>query len=213
MIVKISGDYAGLNAKGILLDVGRLTYEVCLTSFSRECFQTKKNGEKVSLYTMYYIESSLVGGHLTPTLIGFVDEADRDFFQLFTGVAKVGVKTALGAVSLPVAVIAEAIEKADVETLKKLKGIGERTAHKIIASLRGKVAVFAAAAVADRQEDGDLPEPGLTEIGRETLQVLLQLGHSLNEAKKMIRDASSKNNDIHTAEELLDEIYSRGRPM
>jgi len=204
MIVKISGTYAGLSQKGILLDVDNITYEVCLTSFSREHFQTKKIGEKISLYTMYYIESNIAGGHLTPTLIGFESETDKDFFQLFTSVAKVGVKTALAAVTIPVSAIAEAIENSDVQTLKKLKGIGERTANKIIASLRGKVTGYAIASGADNNAGGSRSDPG---IENESIQVLLQLGYNLNEAKRMIKDTVSKNRNIQTAEELLEEIY------
>lgn len=204
MIVKISGTYAGLSQKGILLDVDNITYEICLTSFSRENFQTQKIGERISLHTMYYIESNIAGGHQTPTLIGFENEADKDFFQLFTSIAKVGVKTALGAVTIPVSAIAEAIEKSDVEKLKKLKGIGERTANKIIASLRGKVAGFATASGASEDSGSERSKPG---IGNEALQVLIQLGYNLSEAKRMIKDTVSKNCNILTAEELLEEIY------
>ncbi|MDF9407113.1 MAG: Holliday junction ATP-dependent DNA helicase RuvA [Pelotomaculum sp. PtaB.Bin013] len=204
MIVKISGAYAGLSPKGILLDVDNITYEVCLTSFSRERFQTQKIGERISLHTIYYIESNIAGGHQTPTLIGFEDEADKEFFQLFTSVAKVGVKTALAAVTIPISAIAGAIEKSDVETLKKLKGIGERTANKIIASLRGKVAGFTTASGETDDADVGRPDPG---IGNEALQVLLQLGYNLGEAKRMIKDTVSKNHNILTAEELLEEIY------
>lgn len=204
MIIKISGAYAGLTPKGILLEVDRLTYEVCLTGFAREGFQSKEMGAPVSLYTIYYIESSLAGGHLTPTLIGFTEELERDFFQLFTGVAKIGVKTALAAITVPVAVIAAAVENSDAETLKKLKGIGDRTAHKIIASLRGKVAAFAVAAEEHSRANEDRMEPG---VGQEALQVLLQLGYNLGEAKKMIREAMQKKESFSTTEDLLEEIY------
>lgn len=209
MIVKISGIYSGLSQKGILLDVDNMTYEIYLTSFSREHFQTRQTGEKISLHTMFYIEGGIAGAHLTPTLIGFEDENDKEFFQLFTGVAKVGVKTALSAVTMPVSTIAAAIENADVQTLKKLKGIGERTANKIIASLRGKVAGYIAVP-AGAPGDGR-PAQG---IENESLQVLLQLGYNLNEAKRMIKDTVAKNRDIQTAEALLEEIYrNKAKPF
>ena len=205
MIVKISGKYAGLSSRGILLETQGITYEIYMMSYTRGVFQEKKTiGEQVSLYTIYYIESNLAGGNMTPTLLGFTEEGEREFFQLFTSVAKVGVKTALTAASIPVPSLAGAIETGDVNTLKKLRGIGERTAHKIIASLKGKVTAFAA------PTDDHTPPAGLrlrSSVEDEALQVLLQLGHTPNEAKKMIKDAVAANKTANTAEELLAEIY------
>ena len=205
MIVKINGVYAGASPKGILLEAGAITYDISLTSYTRDFFlRTYQPGAQVSLYTVYYIESNLAGGHLTPTMLGFTSEAEREFFQLFTSVAKVGVKTALTASAIPVYAIAEAIENGDAHTLKKLRGIGERTAHKIIASLKGKVTGFLA-------PPGERPaqESVQTETGaeNEALQVLLQLGHNMSEAKKMVKDAVSGLDGGYSTEELLEEIY------
>ena len=206
MIVKISGVYSGQSPRGILLESGGITYEIFLMSYTKEQFLTnQKIGEPVSLYTIYYIESNLAGGHMTPTLLGFTEEKEREFFQLFTSVAKIGVKTALTAASIPVDALAEAIEKGDSHTLQKLKGIGERTAHKIIASLRGKVAIFALAS-SGGAEEGFSSTDG-TEMEDEAMQILLQLGHSMSEAKKMIKEAMANNTAKGTAEELLAEIY------
>ncbi|MCL2766561.1 MAG: helix-hairpin-helix domain-containing protein [Peptococcaceae bacterium] len=205
MIVRITGVYVGSSPKGILLEAGAITYDISLTSYTRSSFlQSHQPGAQVSLYTIYYIESNLAGGHLTPTMLGFTSEEEREFFQLFTSVAKIGVKTALTASAIPVSAIAEAIENDDAHTLKKLRGIGERTAHKIIASLKGKVTGFLAL---PGERTGT--ETVQTEVGtdNEALQVLLQLGHNMNEAKKMIKDAISNISSGYTTEELLEEIY------
>lgn len=203
MIVKISGTYNGLSRKGLLLDVKDLTYEVYLTTYARERFQLKKTGDRVSLYTLYYIEGGIAGGHLAPTLLGFEDEMEKDFFQLFTSVANIGVRTALTAISVPVYTIAKAIEDSDVAALKKLKGIGDRTAKKIIASLHGKVTTFVHSG--EDHNDYHQPDAGIED---DAVQVLLQLGYNVHEAKKMVVDAVKKNSNIRTAEELLDEIYN-----
>jgi len=204
MIVKISGTCAGFSQKGVLLEVRDITYEVYLTAFSRERLQSKKIGDRISLYTMHYIESSVAGGHMIPVLIGFEDELEREFFQLFTSVENVGVKTALAAITIPVSSIASAIERSDVETLKSLKGIGERTARKIIASLHGRVGGFMLEP--GTADDGERYRPD-TGIEDDAVQVLLQLGYSLSEARKMVRETVSQNRNIQTAEELLEEIY------
>ncbi|MDD3653177.1 MAG: helix-hairpin-helix domain-containing protein [Desulfotomaculaceae bacterium] len=202
--MKISGTYCGLSQKGLLLDVRDVTYEVYLTAFSRDRFQLKKIGDRVSLYTLYYIEGSTAGGHLTPTLLGFEDEAEKEFFRLFTSVANIGIRTALTAITIPSYTIAQAIEDSDVATLKTLKGIGERTAKKIIASLHGKVTNFAKLS----NEDIKVSYRPNAGIEGDAMQVLLQLGYNVNEAKKMVSEATAKNKDIRTAEELLDRIYN-----
>lgn len=205
MIVKINGVYAGASSKGVLLEAGPLTYDISLTSYTRDYFlQTYQPGEQVSLYTIYYIESNLGGGHLIPAMLGFTSESEREFFQLFTSVAKIGVKTALTASALPVHAMAEAIENGDVQTLKQLKGIGERTAHKIIASLKGKVAGFLTSRDEGAGQEATYPEAG---IDGEALQVLLQLGYGVNEAKRMIKDAVAVSGGKYSTEELLTEIY------
>jgi len=204
MIVKISGTCAGFSQKGVLLEVRDITYEVYLTAFTRERLQSKKIGDRISLYTMHYIESSLAGGHMVPVLIGFEDELEKEFFQLFTSVENVGVKTALAAINIPFSAIARAIEHSDVKTLKSLKGIGERTARKIIASLHGRVGSFA---LVSGEGSGAGEHRADTGIEDDAVQVLLQLGYSLGEARKMVRETVSQNCNIQTAEELLEEIY------
>lgn len=209
MIAKISGVYSGFSRRGVLIDVAGVTYEVYLTSFTREHLQSRNAGDRITLHTVYYIESSMAGGYLSPVLIGFKDELEKEFFQMFTSVNSVGVKTALVAINMPVATIARAIEGSDVDTLKNLKGIGERTARKIIASLHGKVAGFSLVpdeAEGAEQRRGVEPEVG-TGIVDEAVQVLLQLGYNMAEAKKMIKEAVPENLHFQTAEEILEEMY------
>jgi len=205
MIVQIRGIYLASSPRGVLLEAGPLTYDIGLTSYTRDYFtRTYQPGEQVSLYTIYYIESNLGGGHLSPTMLGFTSEAERDFFQLFTSVAKIGNKTALTALSLPVNAMAVAIENGDAYSLKQLKGIGERTAHKIIASLKGKVAGFI---TPTDEKDGAVIQRDETSIDDEAVQVLLQLGYGPSEAKKMVKEASANSDGRYSIEELLTEIY------
>ena len=205
MIAKISGIYVEASPKGVLLEAGPLTYDIALTSYTRDYFtKTYQPGEPVSLYTIHYIESNLGGGHLIPAMLGFTSESEREFFQLFTSVAKIGIKTALTASAIPVYAMAKAIESGDANALKQLKGIGERTAHKIIASLKGKVTSFLIPA---DEREGDETISIEAGIDDEAVQVLLQLGYGSSEAKKMVKDAIAKLPGDYSTEELLTEIY------
>ena len=78
-----------------------------------------------------------------PRLIGFITEAELEFFELFCTVDKVGTKKALKALVRPVKEIADAIQRQDAKWLTTLPGVGAATAEQIIATLRRKVTKFA----------------------------------------------------------------------
>ena len=104
---------------------------------------------------------------------------------------------------MPVRDIARAIETKDAAVLKKLKGIGDRTAQKIVASLAGKMDKFA---LIRKEEKG---KPLVDEdFTIQVYEVLVsQLGHKAQDAKRMINEAMIRNNCISTPEELFDEVY------
>ena len=117
----------------------------------------------------------------------------------------IGAIRAVKALSLPVHEIAAAIESQDVARLKRLKGIGERTARKIIASLRGKMDPFVRG---DAAQDAGRRPPELVDA---VLEVLVeQLGYHRGEARRIIDEALERNPAISAPEALLDEIFRAG---
>ena len=75
-------------------------------------------GEKVSLYTIQYIDGNpQKGGRMTPRLIGFNSQIERQFFELFCSVPGLGVKKALKAMVRPVQDIAKSIEEQDLSLI------------------------------------------------------------------------------------------------
>jgi Holliday junction DNA helicase RuvA len=141
-----------------------------------------------------------------PVLIGFTGEEEKEFFQYFLSVEDIGPLKAAKAFNLPVMEIARAIESKDIETLRMLKGIGTRTAHKIIATLQGKMDRFVRV-----DEIINTAPSGVDHLARQVLDVLVsQLGHKAAEAKQMIADAVKRNPTISTAEQLFEEVYRGG---
>ena len=117
---------------------------------------------------------------MTPRLIGFSSQIERQFFELFCSVPGLGVKKALKAMVRPVQDIAKSIEDQDVKSLTTLPGIGPAMAEKIVAQLRRKMAKFALLVQQDpTQQAGDIERS----IVDETFQVLLALGHSESDAR------------------------------
>src|SRR5437660_4606511 len=95
-------------------------------------------------------------GRVVPRLIGFLSEAELDFFDLFCTVDKVGTRKAIKALVRPIREIANAIQRQDAKWLTTLPGIGAATAEQVIASLRRKVTKFALMPTAGG-EDGTAP--------------------------------------------------------
>ncbi|MFP4475206.1 MAG: Holliday junction branch migration protein RuvA [Desulfatibacillaceae bacterium] len=145
-----------------------------------------------------------------PVLIGFSSELEREFFERFITVGDIGPVKAASALAVPVERIAGAIEAGDVAALQGLKGIGARTAHKIVASLKGKMAYYAAGL----EPEAETPAPAVAEEEFQTqvLEVLVrQLGHKQAEARDMIKKAMARRPEIAGPEELLEEVYRGDR--
>ena len=142
MITKITGKLVALHENEAALEVGAFEYQVFVPEFVRRQMQSLI-GQSVSLRTIEYLEGNPQQGRLTPRLVGFMSDAEREFFELVCSVDGVGVKKALRAMVRPVREVATAIEEQDVKQLTTLPGIGAAVAERIVAKLRRKMARFA----------------------------------------------------------------------
>ena len=142
MITKITGQLVALHGDTLTLKIDAFEYEVLIPEFTRRQLQSELN-QNVSLHTIEYMEGNPMQGRMTPRLIGFLSEVEREFFELFCSVDGVGVKKALRAMVRPVKEVATAIEEQDAKSLASLPGIGPAMSERIIAKLRRKVPKFA----------------------------------------------------------------------
>lgn len=184
----------------ILLLVNHVGYDILVPVVVMESLSQKAVGDEVTLYIYYYQTER----QPKPVLIGFNLEAEKEFFQYFISVEAIGPLKAVKALTISVGEIAHAIESGDVKTLKQLSGIGDRTAHKIVASLQGKMNKFALI-----RDDGRGSVPSLDEdFVQIVMDVLIsQLGYKTADARQMVADAMKRDSAIATAEQLFDEIY------
>jgi len=199
MIGYLEGRLLKIEDERILLLVNQVGYEVMVPQFVRQTLDDKHVGDEVALYIYYHVTER----QPKPVLIGFNLEAEKEFFQLFLSVEAIGPLKAVKALDVSVRDIANAIELGDVAVLKQLKGIGARTAQKIVATLQGKVSKFALIRKPEsvnRIESKDIAAP--------VLEVLVnQLGHRPVDAKRMVAEALARNAAIASAEALFDEVY------
>jgi len=183
----------------ILVLANQVGYEVLLPAFVMNTFKAKSVGDPISLY-IYHQQTER---QPKPVLIGFNLEVEKEFFQYFISVEAVGALKAVKALDIPVRDIAIAIESKNVQKLKQLKGIGDRTARKIIATLEGKMDKFALIRKSQKEEI-----PIVEDLSQQVLDVLVdQLGYKIKDAKQMITDAMKRNSNISTPEELFEEVY------
>lgn len=143
---------------------------------------------------------------MTPRLVGFLTQPERQFFDLFCSVDGVGVKKALRAMVRPVKELAVLIEEQDAKGLSALPGVGPATAERVIAKLRRKMPRFAL--MVERDAAGEVVQGG-TEVVSETFDALITLGHSESDARKLIDDALASGKKFKDTESLLTAIYQR----
>jgi len=177
-------------------------YEVLLPAIVRQTFNAKRageDGETVKLY-IYFHQTER---QPKPLLIGFNYEPEKEFFEKFIKVEDIGPPSAVKALVLPIPQIARAIEERDSKTLEGLRGVGKRTADKIIATLQGKVGKFAL-----MREDRILEEEEVIDFKKQVEEVLVKdLGHKVAEAQRLIKEAVLRNPGVGTPEELFEEVY------
>jgi Holliday junction DNA helicase RuvA len=199
MIGYLEGTLLKIGEDRILLLSNQVGYEIILPAFVMESVRVKNTGEPLSLY-IYYQQTER---QPKPVLIGFNLEAEKEFFQLFVTVEDIGPLKAVKAMTIPVRDIARAIENRDEARLRQLKGIGGRTAQKIIATLSGKMDKFALIRKTEK-----IISPAEVDITKPVIDVLVsQLGHRNTDARKMIASAMDRNPNLRTPEELFDEVY------
>jgi len=204
MIGYLEGKILKKEAERILLLVNHIGYEVMLPGFVMNTLKTKTMGDNLDLYIFHQQTER----QPKPVLIGFNSEIEKEFFQLFISVEAIGPLKAVKALNLPLNQIAEAIESKKTDILKDLKGIGARTAQKIIATLSGKMDKFVMSQNKKQESAKNEHFPVFEDVAAQVMVVLVeQLGHRPTEAKAMIAEAFKRNNAISNPEELFDEIY------
>ncbi len=206
MIARIEGKVTQRSENFILLDVGGLAYEVWLPRVVMQRIDEHINDAGLlSLITYHYLHIDQSRG--MPVLIGFINEIEKEFFEVFITVSGIGPRAALRALNQPISAIARAIDEADIDFLRSLPGIGQQRAREIIAKLQNKIGKFGLikdAALTTRTDK-------IKDIEAEALEVLMQLEYKKTEAQAMIRRALENTTDIQNTEELLNEVYKQRR--
>ncbi|MCD4744394.1 MAG: Holliday junction DNA helicase RuvA, partial [Desulfobacteraceae bacterium] len=172
MIGYLEGRIIKYETDGILLFVNNIGYEILLSVNTLNDIKDKD----VKLYIYYHQTEK----QPKPVLIGFETQEEKDFFQLFITVDAIGPIKAIKALEISISEIARAIEEKNAKLLTTLKGIGKRSADKIIAALNGKVGKFVSSDTITVEHSSDNQSNNLLKsIEDQVINVLVkQLGYS-----------------------------------
>jgi len=199
MIKYLTGQLLKAEAGRIVVLAGGVGYEVLLPEIVWQALSQNKGEGGVELFISFHQTAQ----QPRPLLIGFFSEVELDFFEQLITVKDIGPVTACRALTMPVGVIARAIEERDLATIRRLRGVGARKAEMIVSELHGKVGKYALIKGEERQAVAEAPD-----FSQQVIDVLVkQLGHGRAEAARMVSEALQSNPEAATPEELFEEVY------
>lgn len=171
MITHIQGKLVEKYPTHAVIDCNGVGY---FLNISLNTYSKLSNEEAVKLYTYLHVRED------AHTLFGFADKVEREIFKLLISVSGVGPsigRTMLS--SMTPEQIQEAIASEDVATIKSVKGIGAKTAQRVIIDLKDKI-------VKTYEFSEDLVQSNNT-IKEEALSALEVLGYSRKQVEKLVR--------------------------
>ncbi|MGN0823666.1 MAG: Holliday junction branch migration protein RuvA [Candidatus Coproplasma sp.] len=190
MIGYLKGKVINISAETALILVGGVGYEVYC---SGSAFSKMAQGQESELYT--YMQVSEQNG---VTLYGFSDLKEKAMFLKLISVSGVGPKIGLAVLTyMDVAQIATAIATNDVKALSRVKGLGKKTAERLILELRESVASMPVSP----STDGGVIMPQLSSGDEDAIVALTSLGFARTEAEKAVSRA--KSSGAVTIEEVI----------
>ena len=131
MIAHIQGRLVEKTPTEVVIDCNGVGYHI---NISLHTFSLIPDSENLKLYTFLQVKED------SHSLFGFVEKQERELFKLLLSVSGVGASTARTMLSsLAPAQIIQAIAANDVATIQSMKGIGAKTAQRIILDLKEKV--------------------------------------------------------------------------
>jgi Holliday junction DNA helicase RuvA len=191
MIAYLSGKLVIKDPTYVIIDVGGIGYQV---KISLQTYSKIKDEEQIRLLTFLHIKED------AHTLYGFKEEDEKRLFLLLIGINGVGPNTGLMILSsLSTEEIEHAILSGDVGTIQHVKGIGTKTAQRIILELKDKVGKAG--------NDGSTTPLGFLKSSNKTreeaLQALITLGFPKAAAEKNIAAVLKKTVGEISLEDLI----------
>jgi len=187
MIAHLQGELTLKRESYIIIDIQGVGYKVNIPLSLQ--MELPDLGEEVKVYTYTYVREDKL------RLYGFLKMSDLELFEELLGVSKIGPKGAINTLStLSAKEFKLAVAKEEIETLKRVKGIGKKTAQRLILEMKGKIDLEKVLAEGDDDSSVIInPEK------EEAVEGLLSLGYSRRKAVEM----ACKEEEITNVEEII----------
>jgi Holliday junction DNA helicase RuvA len=177
MIHHLNGKLVEKNPTHIIVECGGVGYFV---NISLNTFSKLSNEEHIKVFTYLQVKED------AHTLFGFAERSEREIFKLLLSVSGIGSSTARTMLSsLSPIQVRDAIAHGDVTTIQGVKGIGAKTAQRVILDLRDKVLQV--------QEMDELSPVSNNTNKEEALSALEVLGFARRQAEKVVDRAISQD--------------------
>lgn len=203
MIDYIKGELAELTPAQAVIEAAGVGYALNISLNTYTAIQGKKDVK------LFVHESLVTGGRDDSyTFFGFASKQERDLYRLLISVSGVGANTArmiLSAASL--ADLSNAIASGNERLLKGVKGIGLKTAQRIIVDLKDKVVVLGIAQEVTVGEGGSTVAVN-NEVMDEAVSALTMLGFSPAPSAKVVK-ALLEENAAMPVEQVVKEALKR----
>lgn len=169
MITQIVGKLIEKNPTNIVIDCQGIGYEI---NVSLHTFSQIKSEEHIKVYTHLHVKED------AHTLYGFIDKEEREVFRKLISVSGIGTSTArIMLSSLSPSQVIDAISSEDADTIQSVKGIGKKTAQRVIIDLKDKM---------DLSDDvKKIPNSNNTHK-KEALSALETLGYNRKKSEKIV---------------------------
>ncbi|CEN51046.1 Holliday junction branch migration protein RuvA [Capnocytophaga canimorsus] len=187
MITQIQGKLVEKNPTHLVVDCHGVGYFVNITL---NTYSTLPQNEAIKLYTYLQIKED------AHNLYGFLTKAEREVFVLLISVSGVGAGTARTMLSsLTAAQVRSAIINGDVATIQSVKGIGAKTAQRVILDLKEKMTKL--------QDFEDIPHNEVNTNKEEALAALEVLGFVRKQAEKVVDRIMRTSSEQLSVEEII----------
>ena len=194
MIGRISGILDAKSPGEITIDVGGVGYQIFipLSVF----YRLPEPGEKVRLFIHTHLREDAL------QLFGFLEFEEKQMFLLLNSVAGIGPKLAVTILSgIPADDLARALKGGDQARLLSIPGVGKKLAERMVVELRDKAGAMPVV------EAGAVATNGASQVSRDAISALVNLGYRRADAERAIRDITQKQEG--TLGDVLKEALRR----
>lgn len=196
MIGYLKGKVRYLAPEYVLLEVGGVGYEVVCSGAAFSRLSGVKKGEEGEVYTYLQVKEDGI------SLFGFADVQEKSLFLKLTSVQGVGAKMAIAILSaMRPSDVSEAIASADSKRFSGVKGVGKKTAERIILELHGKIS---ADEILGESAGGATVRAAAAVEDDEVVEALIGMGFTRQESARAVDRAKAKG--ARTVEEILTAV-------